>query len=369
MDYNRSSVGKKAGMVGIITNLLLVLIKLTAGVLSASVSITADGLNNLTDATSSIVTLVGFKLSEIPPDQEHPYGHARFEYLSGLVVAMLILVIGFEMLAGSVKKILHPSDTRITVLILGILFISVGIKVGLCMYYRQKGREIASSVLLASATDSRNDAVATSVVLISMLVEAYFQIRIDGIMGGGVAVFILYSGITLAKETISPLLGEGVNEELKRKLEDYILSREKVVGCHDLMVHDYGPGKRFASIHIEMDKEEDPIICHEILDKIERECLKKYGVHLVVHYDPIVTDDPELERLHEIVLSLLKMKDERLTMHDFRMTLGKENVNLLFDIVLPGDLRGQEKEIQNSLEKALNSIEDKTYFTVITFDI
>ena len=369
MEDSRSSVGKRAGMVGIFTNLLLVVIKLIAGILSASVSITADALNNLTDATSSIVTLVGFKLSELPPDHEHPYGHARFEYVSGLVVAMLIFVIGFEMMMGSVKKIINPVDTKITPLILGILCISVGIKAGLYLYYKKKGEEISSSVLLASSVDSKNDAITTFVVLISMMAERYFQMRIDGFMGVAVAVFILYSGIILAKETVSPLLGEGVNEELKNVLEQYILSREKVAGCHDLMVHDYGPGKRFASIHIEMDKEEDPIVCHEILDKIERECLKKYGVNLVVHYDPIVTDDPELERLHEIVLSLLKMRDERLTIHDFRMSIGKENVNLLFDVVLPQELLGQEKEIQTSLEKALNSIENKTYFTVITFDI
>ena len=369
MENERIRIGKRAGRIGIYSNLLLVVIKLIAGILSSSVSIMADAFNNLSDATSSVVTLVGFKLSELPPDNEHPYGHARFEYLSGLVVAMLILVIGFEMVLSSVKKILNPSETITNSIIWGILLFSMVIKTGLSIYYKKKGKEIASSVLMASASDSKNDVLTTAAVLISLIVEKILTWKIDGLMGLGVAVFILYSGIKLAKETVSPLLGEGVNEELKEMLEAYILSKEKVAGCHDLMVHDYGPGKRFASIHVEMDKSEEAILCHEILDKIERECFEKYGVHLVIHYDPIVTDDPELERLYEIVSSILKVRDQRLSIHDFRMTLGEENVNLIFDIVLPSDLRGKEQEIQTSLEKALNSMEDKRYFTVITFDI
>ncbi|MBR5579140.1 MAG: cation transporter [Lachnospiraceae bacterium] len=369
MENERSNIGKKAGIIGIAANLVLVIIKLIAGLLSSSVSIMADAFNNLSDATSSIVTLVGFRLSELPPDSEHPYGHARFEYLSGLVVAMLILVIGFEMALGSVKKIINPQETQASLLIFYILIVSIFMKAALWIYYKRKGQEISSSVLLASSADSKNDVITTTAVLCSLCVENYFHLKIDGFMGLAVAIFILYSGVLLAKETVSPLLGEGVNEELKILLEDYILSGEKVAGCHDLMVHDYGPGKRFASIHVEMDKEEDSITCHEIIDKMERECFEKYGVHLVIHYDPIVTDDPELERLHGIVSSILHMKDTRLSMHDFRMTLGEENINLIFDIVLPPELRGQEKEIQNSLEKALNSIENKRYFTVITFDI
>ena len=369
MDNERINIGKKAGMIGICSNIFLMLIKLVAGMLSSSVSIMADAFNNLSDATSSIVTLAGFKLSELPPDNEHPYGHARFEYLAGLVVAMLILVIGFEMASGSIKKILNPEETKVTAVIIVILISSIIVKAVLALYYKKKGKEIASSVLLASAADSKNDVITTTAVLISLLAENYFHWKVDGVMGLAVAAFILYSGIMLAKETVSPLLGEGVNEEVKELLEEYILSWEKVAGCHDLMVHDYGPGKRFASIHVEIDKEEDTIVCHEIIDSIERECLKKYGVHLVIHYDPIITDDPELERLHNIVTSILHVKDERLTIHDFRITMGDENVNLIFDIVLPADLCGQEKEIQNSLENTLNSMGEKRYFTIITFDI
>ena len=369
MENKRIDIGKRAGIIGIFLNVVLVVIKLMAGFLSGSVSIMADAFNNLSDATSSLVTLVGFKLSELPPDKEHPYGHARFEYLSGLVVAMLILVIGFEMVISSVKKIMAPGETLTTPFIIAILFFSITMKGGLSIYYKKKGKEISSSVLLASAVDSRNDVITTTGILISLLIEHYVRWKIDGFMGLAVALFIICSGIQLAKETVSPLLGEGVNEELKENLETYILSKEKVLGCHDLMVHDYGPGKRFASIHVEIDKEEDPILCHAILDQIERECFQKYGVHLVIHYDPIVTDDPEVERLYNIVCNILHVKDQRLSMHDFRVTLGEETINLMFDIVLPSDLCGQEKDIQIFLEKTLNRMDNKTYFTLITFDI
>lgn len=369
MEKERTSIGKKAGLIGIIFNMILVFIKLIAGAMSSSVSIIADALNNLTDTTSSVVTLLGFRLAEIPPDQEHPYGHARYEYLSGLVVAMLILVIGFEILLTSGKKIINHEETKLSFLVIIILLVSIGVKLFLFIYYRKKGKEISSTTLLAASDDSRNDVIATTVVLCSMFIEHKYQWRLDGIAGAGVAVFILYSGIKLVQETISPLLGEGVNEELKELIEGFILSNDKVMGCHDLMVHDYGPGKRFASIHVEIDRGEDPILCHEILDRLERECFQKYGVNLVIHYDPIITDDPELVRLYELVLSLLKFKDSRLSIHDFRMTEGRENINLIFDIVLPAELSGKEEEIQKSLEKTLNSIEEKNYYTIITFDI
>lgn len=369
MEKERTAVGKMAGFVGIILNLLLVVTKLLAGFLSSSISIVADALNNLMDTTSSIVTLVGFRLAEMPPDQEHPYGHARYEYLSGLVVAMMILVIGFEILLNSGKKIWNPTETKLSVFVVFILLLSILVKLFLYLYYKKKAREISSQTLFAASADSRNDVIATAVVLGSMLVEHQFHWKLDGVMGVGVACFIIYSGIKLVRETISPLLGEGVNEELQETIENFILSYDKVMGCHDLMVHDYGPGKRFASIHVEIDRAEDPILCHEILDKMERECLRNYGVSLVIHYDPIITNDPELGRLYDLVLSLLKFKDNRLSIHDFRMTEGKENVNLIFDIVLPPELAGKEEEIQKSLENTLNSIEEKSYYTVITFDI
>ena len=364
----RNNLGKKAGAVGIVVNLLLALAKLMVGIISKSVSIIADALNNLMDAASSIVTLIGFKLAEKPADEEHPFGHARSEYLAGLVVAMMVFVVGYELIFSSVDKILHPTTVNFSLSVAIVLMLSIVVKLGLSVYFKKMGGEIASTTLLAASVDSRNDVVMTSTVFIAAIIENFSKVKIDGFVGLAVSVFIIYSGIKLAKETMSPLLGEGINEELKEILEDYILSCPKVVGCHDLIVHDYGPNHRFASIHVEMDKAEDPLVCHEIIDDMEEECMKSHGVHLVIHYDPIVTDDPEVERLKDLVLTILHIKDERLSIHDFRMVQGQGHENLIFDVLIPLDLKGQEKQIQKTLEEALNKIEPKTYYTKITFD-
>ena len=364
----RSNLGKKAGLVGIFVNLLLALAKLLVGLISGSVSIIADALNNLMDGASSIVTLVGFKLAEKPADEEHPFGHARSEYLAGLVVAMMIFVVGYELVFSSVKKMMNPTAVDFSLPVAVVLVLSIAVKYGLSIYYKKVGNEIFSTTLLAAAVDSRNDVVMTAAVFFASVIERFCKIQIDGYIGLVVSVFIIYSGIVLAKETMSPLLGEGINEELKEILEDYILSCPKVVGCHDLIVHDYGPNHRFASIHVEMDKAEDPLVCHEIIDDMEEECMRSHGVHMVIHYDPIVTDDPEVERLKQLVIMILHIKDERLSIHDFRMVQGQGHENLIFDVLLPLDLKGQEKSIKKSLDEALNTIEPKTYYTKITFD-
>ena len=364
----RSDKGKKAGTVGILVNILLALSKLTVGLISGSVSIIADALNNLMDGASSIVTLVGFKLAEKPADEEHPFGHARSEYLAGLVVAMMIFVVGYELVISSVKKIMNPTAIDFSLPIAIVLLVSIIVKLMLAVYYKKVGCEIASKTLMAASVDSRNDVMMTSAVLFASAIEFFCKLQIDGYIGLAVALFIIYSGIILAKETMSPLLGEGINEELKDILEDYILSCPKVVGCHDLIVHDYGPNHRFASIHVEMDKAEDPLVCHEIIDDMEEECMRSHGVHMVIHYDPIVTDDPEVERLKQSVIAILHVRDERISIHDFRMVQGQGHENLIFDVLLPLDLKGEEKNIQKSIEHALNTIEPKTYYTKITFD-
>lgn len=364
----RSNMGKKAGAVGILVNILLAFAKLMVGFISGSVSIIADALNNLMDGASSIVTLVGFKLAEKPADEEHPFGHARSEYLAGLVVAMMIFVVGYELVFSSVKKIMNPVAVDFTLPVAIVLLLSIMVKLGLSVYYKKVGSEILSTTLLAASVDSRNDVVMTAAVFGASVIEYFCKVQIDGYVGLAVAIFIIYSGIVLARETMSPLLGEGINEELKGVLEDYILSCPKVVGCHDLIVHDYGPNHRFASIHVEMDKAEDPLVCHEIIDDMEEECMRSHGVHMVIHYDPIVTDDPEVERLKQLVITILHIKDERLSIHDFRMVQGQGHENLIFDVLLPLDLKGQEKSIKKSLDEALNQIEPKTYYTKITFD-
>ena len=364
----RSAVGTLSGIVGIVCNFLLFLGKIIVGTLSGSVSITADALNNLSDATSSIVTLVGFKLAEQPADAEHPYGHARFEYLSGLVVAAMIVIIGFELAKSSVEKIISPAPVAFSAALAAVLIASIAVKLWLCLFNRKLGQKISSTTLLATSTDSRNDIITTLAVLLAAVVEAVSGMSIDGFVGLAVSLFILYSGAKLAKETISPLLGEAASPELQARIVDYISAQPKVLGYHDLMVHDYGPGQRFASIHVEMDRNEDPMYCHELIDDMERECLESHNVHLVIHYDPIVTDDPELTRLHGLVDKLLSEMDPRLKTHDFRMVPGDGHTNLIFDIAMPQDPKVSRQDIQARLDKALCAREGKTYHTVITFD-
>lgn len=364
----RAAVGILSGIVGIFCNILLFGGKLAVGLLTRSVSITADAMNNLSDATSSVVTMLGFRLAERPADNDHPYGHARYEYLSGLAVSALILIIGVELAKSSLDKVLHPADVIINWVTAAVLIGSILVKLWMSLFNTKLGKTIHSATLAATAADSRNDVITTSAVLLASLIEHFTAFRADGWMGLAVSCFILYSGVGLAKDTISPLLGENADPELREKIVDNIRACPKVLGFHDLMVHDYGPGQRFASIHVEMDRREDPMECHEILDDLERECLKSHGVHLVIHYDPIVTDDPELDRMHVRVEQLLHTYDIRLGVHDFRMVPGKGHVNLIFDVVLPTDLRGQEADITAALEKALNQNSGVTYYPVITFD-
>lgn len=364
----RLNAGKRAGLVGILANALLFLAKLTVGSLSGSVSITADAMNNLSDAGSSVVTLLGFRLAQRPADEDHPYGHARYEYLSGLAVAVMILFIGFELAKSSVGKIIAPTEVRLDLVTVGVLVGSMAVKLWLSLYNHRLGKKIGSDTLLATAADSRNDVIATGAVLLSTVIGHFSDLMIDGYMGLAVAVFIFYSGIGLAKDTISPLLGESAGPEIREQILDQIRSQPMVLGYHDLMVHDYGPGRRFASIHVEMDHREDPLLCHEIIDDLERECWESHQIQLVIHYDPVVTDDPELDRIRDRVQSLLKAMDERLTLHDFRMVVSPGHTNLIFDIATPMELMKQKDALRRKLERDLNADAPTTYHTVITFD-
>ena len=368
--YNiRARIGKLSGAVGIICNCLLAAGKLIVGHMTSSMSITADGLNNLSDGASSIVTLLGFKLAEKPADRKHPYGHARIEYIAGLTVAVMILFIGLELGKSSVEKFINPEPIEFSFTAVWVLFASILVKLFMMLFNLKMGRRINSNALLATAADSRNDVMTTSAVLAASIVEHFYDVRIDGVMGIAVSLFILYSGIKLAGETMSPLLGEGANPELQKQITDYINGCPMVLGCHDLMVHDYGPGRRYASIHVEIDKNEDPMACHARIDRMERECLKNYGTHLVIHYDPVVTDDPEVNSTKRLVNTIIKVRDGRLTIHDFRMVDDGESVKMSFDMILPEDLRGQEQSIKETVEKALNSLDSKKYSADITFDM
>lgn len=365
----RAAIGTLSGLVGIVCNVLLFAFKLLVGTLTGSVSITADAMNNLSDASGSIVTFIGFRVADKPADEHHPYGHARAEYLSGLGVAALILVIGIELVKTSVAKIFNPTPVNFNAVAAVVLIASIAVKFWMNLFNRGLAKRIDSTALMATAADSRNDCITTGAVLIAALVEKLTHIPVDGWIGLAVALFILYSGLNLAKDTISPLLGENADQELREKIVDYIVAQPKVLGYHDLMVHDYGPGQRFASLHVEMDCREDPLDCHELIDDMERECQRSHNVHLVIHYDPVVIDDPELTALKTKVLCLLQTRDPRLSLHDFRMVPGKKHMNLVFDVALPRDLKDKGEELRQWVEDTLNAEGDMVYHVIITFDI
>ena len=364
----RSRIGAVSGIFGILCNCVLFLGKLLAGIFSGSVAVIADAVNNLSDAASSIVTLIGFKLASKPADKDHPFGHARYEYIAGLTVAALIIFIGFETGKSALEKILSPTPVEYTWPVLLVLAGSVLLKLWMMLFNRFLGKHIASQALLATAADSRNDVISTLAVLSAALVQHFTSWRIDGIMGMAVALFILYSGVMLARDTISPLLGEAASPQLRQQLLELVKKEPKVLGIHDLMVHDYGPGQRFASLHVEMDQREDPLLCHELIDDLERECFEKLRVHLVIHYDPVVTGDAEQDEMRGQVIAALQAQDSRLTVHDFRMVRGAGHSNLIFDVALPRELEKEQKQIKRQLDDRLNEQNDTMIYTVITFD-
>mgnify|MGYP000875573513 CR=1 FL=1 len=363
----REKYGNLAGIVGIVCNVLLFAGKLLAGTLCGSVSVTADAVNNLSDASSSIVTLIGFRLAARPADEEHPYGHARMEYLSGLAVAAMIILIGAELVKSSFHKILHPEAVEFSALTAIVLTVSILLKLWMALFNRKLGRKISSAALTATAADSRNDVIATGAVLLACVVGAWTGLKIDGYVGLLVALFIICSGIGIAKDTIDPLLGAKPDEELVRAIAYLMTSHVNILGFHDLMVHDYGPGRRFASAHAEVDYRMNILDAHELLDDIERDVRTKLHVDLVLHCDPIVTDDAERSALRDRVLSYLTEQDARLSIHDFRVVRGTGHTNVIFDLVVPFDLAGKTAELQRGLERAL-SADGQRYHAVITAD-
>ncbi len=363
----RSAVGILSGIVGIVCNLLLFAGKLLVGTLAGSVSITADAVNNLSDASSSLITLIGFKLAERPADQGHPYGHARIEYLAGLAVAALILIIGVGLGRSSVDKILHPVPVSFSQVTFLVLAVSILLKLWMSLFNRNLGRRIDSGTLLAVSADSRNDVLSTAAVLVAGLVEHHFSVQIDGYMGLAVTLFILWSGISIARDTINPLLGQETSPELIACITGELKNHDKILGYHDLMVHDYGPGQRFATVHVEMDAREDPLACHDIIDNVERACMQRHQIHLCIHYDPIVTDDAQLNHLRQRITGRLRQIDPRLSIHDFRMVCGPLHTNLIFDLLLPYDMAKRRDELREAIDQALLQ-EPGRYYTIITFE-
>ena len=333
----RRAWGALCGFVGIALNLLLFAGKLAAGTLSGSIAVTADAFNNLSDAGSSVVTLLGFRLAGKKPDSDHPFGHGRMEYVSGLVVAGLILLMGAELAKTSVDKIAHPEAVTFSWLAAAILLVSIAVKLYMYMYNKAVGKKIGSAAMAATAADSLSDTAATAAVLLSMIVGRLANVQLDGWVGLLVALFILWSAVQAARDTISPLLGQAPDPALVREIEGLVMAHDTVVGVHDLVVHDYGPGRRIISLHAEVPADGQVLELHDVIDNIESELARKLHCEAVIHMDPVVVGDPVVTALREQTAALVRTIDPRITIHDFRMVPGKTHTNLIFDAVIPFD--------------------------------
>ena len=365
----RTKCGNLAGIVGIFCNLLLFAVKLTAGLLSASISIMADALNNLSDMGSSVVTMLGFRLASKPADPDHPYGHGRYEYISAFIVSGLILLVGIELLKSSVDKLINPAELSFSALSVVILAASVAVKLWMYFFNRKLAKKIDSEALKATSIDSLNDAVITVTILASVLVNLFFDIALDAYLGIAISVFIFWSGLKTAKETLDPLLGQPLDSKSAKELENVIMTFDGFLGVHDLMTHNYGPGRSFASVHVEVPCNTDIVKCHEQIDLCEKLVFEKTGVHLTIHMDPVETDNEKLNHAKSVISARIKEIHPSLTIHDFRMTpKSDERTNLIFDVVVPADFGGKHSELKQKIEVIAKEI-DPTYCCVIEFDI
>ncbi len=363
----RRKYGRFSGVVGICTNLFLFAVKLVAGTLSQSIAVTADAVNNLGDCASSLITLIGFKMASKPADREHPYGHARFEYISGLIVSIMIFVVGFQFAQDSVHRIFTPEKADFSLLTAGILAVSILLKLWQGSFYRTVGKLTDSKTLLAASVDSRSDVVSTSVVFAGALVTRFTGYDLDGYMGVAVAVLIMVTGYQLIRKTSNPLLGEAPSKQLVDDIYSTIKQNKGVIGVHDLNVHDYGPGRCFASVHCEVPAERDILESHDIIDNIEREFLTQKGIHLVIHMDPIITDDPRTNELRAKVFEMLAAVSPEITMHDFRVVWGPTHANLVFDVCVPFGFPMSDDGLVAAVTDGVRAI-DPRYYTVVTVD-
>lgn len=365
--FVRQTYGTVSSIVGIVVNVLLSLSKIMVGAIFNSISVMADGVNNLSDAGSNVISLIGFKISGKPADKDHPFGHARIEYLTGLVLGIVILLVAIELLKSSFNKIINPEKTIYSLAMIIVLFISVAGKLWLSRFYMTIGIKISSTTIKAASMDSRNDVYATSAVLASALISLVTGFEVDGYMGVLVALFILYSGVGILKDILNPLLGEMPDVELISMLEKKILSYEGILNIHDLVVHNYGPNRYFATVHAEVNANEDILKSHDLIDNIERDISRECDVNLVIHLDPIITNDPEINKLRCSTGKIVRAIDEKLTMHDFRVVKGETHTNLIFDVLVPVDYDMQPSELVKIIEKAVKK-ENENYFAVVTID-
>lgn len=363
----RRKCGALCSLVGIGLNICLFLGKYLAGVISGSIAIMADAFNNLSDAGSSLITLIGFKFAGMKPDKEHPFGHGRIEYISGLAVSLAIILMGIELGRSSIAKILSPTKVDMSLLAVGILVISVAVKLYMCCYNRAVGKKIGSSAMKATAMDSLSDAVATSVVLLAMLILHFTGLNVDGWCGAMVALFILYAGWNAAKDTISPLLGQSPDPELIHEIQEITLSFQEIVGIHDLVVHDYGPGRLMISLHGEVPGNGNIFELHDVIDRAERELKEKLGCEAVIHMDPIEVDNEAISSVRAEVETLVKQIHPDITIHDFRMVKGPTHTNLIFDAVVPYQIKMSDQEVTEAIEKQVGK-KWNNYFAVVSID-
>lgn len=364
----RQEYGMLCGVTGILLNICLFAGKFLAGTISNSIAITADAINNLSDAGSSCVTLIGFKLAGAKPDPEHPFGHGRIEYVSGLVVAAAILLMAYELIRDSVQKIIHPEETEFSILIVAILAVSILVKIYMFYYNNSIGKKIDSAAMRATATDSLSDTCATAVVLAATLVGHFTGLHIDGYCGALVGIFIFFAGINAAKETLNPLLGQPPEEEFVEQIDQIVMAHEEVCGIHDLIVHDYGPGRQMISLHAEVPAEGNILEVHDIIDNIENELRAKLGCDATIHMDPIVTSDEHVSTMKAAVISIMKGIDEVINIHDFRVVTGPTHTNLIFDVLVPYKFYISDEELISMIEHQVRKRLGSNYNVVIKVD-
>lgn len=364
----RQQYGMLCGIVGILLNILLFTGKFLAGTISKSISITADAFNNLSDAGSSVITLIGFRMSGAEPDVDHPFGHGRIEYISGLIVSGAILIMAFELVKSSIEKIIHPQPVEFSILVVVILIVSIGVKLYMAYYNHSIGKRIESAAMGATATDSLSDSCATTVVLIAAIVGKLTGLQIDGYCGVLVGIFIFYAGISAARDTLNPLLGQPPEDEFVGQIEELVMKHPEVRGIHDLIVHDYGPGRMMISLHAEVPAEGDILKLHDVVDNIEHELRNELKCEAVIHMDPVVTGDEKADRIKAQMEEVLAEIDPRISMHDFRVVIGPTHTNLIFDIVVPFGYKVKDEELIEIIQKRTKEKIGENHFVVIQVD-
>lgn len=363
----RERYGLLSSIVGVICNILLFAVKYLMGTLAHSISVISDAFNNLSDCASCVVTLFGYKLAAKPADKDHPFGHGRMEYLTSLLIAVVIIVVGIELLEDSVAKIITPEKIKFSWIVLVSLVLSVGVKLWMAIFNTKLGKKVNSSVMIATAKDSKSDVLATSAVIVALVAAPFTSLPVDGIMGIIVSCFILKSGYDIVKETVDELLGKPADKQVIESIQNLIMSYDKIIETHDMIIHNYGPGNMIGSCHVEVRSDENFLQIHEIVDQIERRIYNELGILMTIHMDPIETDNEQVNYCKNMVRTIIKGLDERLHIHDFRLVPGEKHINVLFDIVVPYDCSYTDEQIKTVIDDKLKN-EDVDYFTVITFD-